>query len=1379
MLSKHTRMFASFHQDDESLVQSALARLNESGWANIAKPGNHAAVSELISQSDMALIFLSSNYSQNDNLMLEEFAYASVVARKQFLPVWLDSLDDIVKSHKGDRKLLSSLEMLTAKHPGATLERLGTALAEFEPDNPPYTPSTPQICEKPCEAYEGNEPYIFISYAHDDAKQVYPVVKDIFEAGWDLWYDEGIKTTERYLPAIADHVHHCAAFVLMLSNRCIERPFVMDYELEYAKKLGVPIIPVLLEKLNPPSRARKEVAELSKDIFTAEALLNRIAAENLPDRGIREAVPPAVMHNTVYDVVLPPELPGFEYAVQGNAIILTKYAGENAEVVIPSAVEAPDGKTMFNVIIGDQAFSNCEVITAVTIREGVTAIGHNAFYRCTALTAISIPASVRYIGQGAFGFCESLSDIVIPEGVTIIESGAFEECKALTAINIPKGVLSIGQNAFSGCCRLTGIIIPEGVTSIGGSAFSNCNALTEAVIPKGVTNIERGTFRFCRALINVTLPDGIESIDAEAFYACEALKGIIIPNGVKSIGKEAFCNCSSLTDISIPESVVYLASDTFRGSRVFMSGRGSADDIRKADAEQKDKQAKPRCLEIPQCKETPRALVCCAKEDVPIIKALMIEFYWEGFNIFYNDFPDPQTVRECECVLMFFSEHTSGSQAAMDNLKMAIDKDSARIIQVFLGNCIDWPDEVRGGLHGMQAIFQCLYTENAFEYEFTREFTGKIRDSLRQFKCSLDHPRSFYAKYLGDSVEIAKFNETDFPEVIVPKTFFNPPQNITSIGNNAFEKCRSLTEITLPESVNSIGAEAFTGCNSLTGINLPKNLIGIGSGAFSGCSSLTGISIPEKVEYIEDFAFRNCRSMTDVFIPDEVKLLGGEVFFGCLDLGPVLSASGKTLYHFPEESIAEMTLSIFQKNSFVKPYNIPEGVTRIVDRAFQGRKQLANIIIPDGVESIGEKAFEHCNSLTEISIPASVTYMGDGIFAYCSSLSEIVIHANIRSIGKEAFRTCISLKNIDIPDGVTSIGAGAFDYCKELTSIVIPEGVEIINSQTFCRCEALTGVTLPDDIKIIREDAFKGCSSLASIAIPKNVAGIGDGAFSGCALLSGIILPENLTYLGKSAFLNCTSLTEIIIPKNITNISDSVFGNCASLKDIIIPENVTSIGSGAFTGCKSLTGIVIPKNVTNIGGGFNGGIFPSNGAFSGCVSLAGIIIPDGVTSLGNYTFSGCTSLLRVTLPKGITSIGDHMFSGCISLTGVNIPDGVESIGEKAFFECSSLTGVVLPESVKSIDVHAFCGCKSLICIVIPENVEVIERFAFDGCTSLASIVIPESVKRIDINAISRSSNLTVYTPQGSSAWRYAEQKGLRCVPLSDLAASSGSNGIRV
>lgn len=46
--------------------------------------------------------------------------------------------------------------------------------------------------ERPFKAYQGDEPYIFVCYAHDDAARVYPEIARLREVGFHIWYDEGI-----------------------------------------------------------------------------------------------------------------------------------------------------------------------------------------------------------------------------------------------------------------------------------------------------------------------------------------------------------------------------------------------------------------------------------------------------------------------------------------------------------------------------------------------------------------------------------------------------------------------------------------------------------------------------------------------------------------------------------------------------------------------------------------------------------------------------------------------------------------------------------------------------------------------------------------------------------------------------------------------------------------------------------------------------------------------------------------------------------------------------------------------------------------------------------------------------------------------------------
>ncbi len=156
------------------------------------------------------------------------------------------------------------------------------------------------------------------------------------------------------------------------------------------------------------------------------------------------------------------------------------------------------------------------------------------------------------------------------------------------------------------------------------------------------------------------------------------------------------------------------------------------------------------------------------------------------------------------------------------------------------------------------------------------------------------------------------------------------------------------TTLVIPDGVESIDAFVFRNCKDIQNVFIPLSVTKIGDSAFEGCESIKTLSIPDTLADFGWRAFHGCKSLKD----NKGFVIINSVLFG----------------YFGEDEIVD----------------IPHGVTRIGEFAFDGCDYVTQITIPDSVTTISPRAFDSIQgdplNIREIFIPESVREIGEMAF---------------------------------------------------------------------------------------------------------------------------------------------------------------------------------------------------------------------------------------------------------------------------------------------------------------------------------------------------------------------------------------------------------------
>jgi len=92
---------------------------------------------------------------------------------------------------------------------------------------------------------------IFISYANEDREVAAQLAQMLGSAGWRVWWDRRIPAGSTWRSVLEDALREMRCLVVLWSENSVQSPWVTE-EAEEARRLGKTIVPVLLQRVEPP-----------------------------------------------------------------------------------------------------------------------------------------------------------------------------------------------------------------------------------------------------------------------------------------------------------------------------------------------------------------------------------------------------------------------------------------------------------------------------------------------------------------------------------------------------------------------------------------------------------------------------------------------------------------------------------------------------------------------------------------------------------------------------------------------------------------------------------------------------------------------------------------------------------------------------------------------------------------------------------------------------------------------------------------------------------------------------------------------------------------------------------------------------------------------
>ena len=362
---------------------------------------------------------------------------------------------------------------------------------------------------------------------------------------------------------------------------------------------------------------------------------------------------------------------------------------------------------------------------------------------------------------------------------------------------------------------------------------------------------------------------------------------------------------------------------------------------------------------------------------------------------------------QCENMTEFVIEGATDGTSQLKEIDSHAFLNCKKLASITLPNSVtylgdDAPNSIEGGVfEGCESLtsftFPSSYASNNLP-----SFTFKNCKNLATINWNGYNPKRLNNSTFWDC---DKITWSQFPQSVEELGYncFYDCAALTSVDLSRIKKMDTgvfwhtpLTSVEWPAAVTEIPARTFWGCGQLTTIKgIPgqpgawDNITKIGEDAFNECKALTTIKLPNSLKTLDKQAFRSCWNLKNVEYSNQLETIGEGAFqdnlFGfekfyfkgsVKNVGSYAFANGKlTCVHLK----GDMTMGdyVFQNDKSLKYVEFPatssatQPLTKVTEGMFQNCTSLPFITLPTTVTEIKTKAFDGCSSLKYVNILAA------------------------------------------------------------------------------------------------------------------------------------------------------------------------------------------------------------------------------------------------------------------------------------------------------------------------------------------------------------------------------------------------------------------------